>query len=232
MLKFFLFFILSLYTAFSEVAAINYDDEGDLVLTGHQFVSLGGLCHTALALRGNNLRKAAFPFDWTVSTKYEGLIRVLDDDFLFYTDEDCFDLYEGVPYVHNTYYSIVFPHDFNIDIVKIGQGREQWNEFKTKYDRRVARFRSLREYPYKVFFVRAFWTELTEGQDGQFNENTKRATELKYALDRYFPDLDFTLIILSYNDLPIPPLEYIEGVVEFRIGRSHKEFYDRACTLY
>jgi hypothetical protein len=47
------------------------------------------------------------------------------------------------------------------------------------------------------------------------------AIELREALSRYFPDLDFTLVIVSYNDVNAPPIGALEGVVEFRMNRNN-----------
>lgn len=216
--------LLVFFAITSQLIALENYEEGSLIMGKDPlFVSLGGSCHTAIALRGTDLRKCAFPFDWLITTHHENFIYILDDDFQFFTDETCFGRHLGVPCCNNLYYQIGFPHDFDLTEATPEKIQAQWNVFKSKYTRRIERFRQLRDYQGKVFFVRAMWSSQLEGANGEFNENTKRAQEIRDALERYFPHLDFTLIILSYPDLPIPPMENIKGVVEFRIGRSHKE---------
>lgn len=214
------------------LADIEEYGEGKFVLSKKPlFVSLGGSCHTALALRGAGLRVAAFPFDWLISTNHHVFLKILDEDFQHFTDASVFALHQGVPASNNLYYNIGFPHDFDLNNFACGNGVKQWDTFKEKYDRRINRFRQLRQYPGKVFFVRAMWSQLNEGKNGEFYENKKRAQELRSALDRYFPSLNFTLIILSYNDLPIPSIHGVKGVVEWKIGRSHQECKDKADEI-
>lgn len=211
----------------------TYSQDLPLILTTKPlFVSLGGTCHTALALRGTGLRKASFPFDWFISTDHSVFLKIFEDDFRHFTDPNCFTLHEGVPSSVNTYYHIRLPHDFTHKDFSVEKGQAQWKEFQTKYDRRIERFRQLRTYRGKVFFVRAMWSQLCENTNNEFSENTKRAAEIRDTLARFFPSLNFTLIILSYNDLPIPPLEHLPGVVEWRIGRSHEEFLQQAIKLF
>lgn len=199
-------------------------EEDDLVLSKDPlFVSLGGSCHTALALRGIGLRKAAFPFDWLISTNHQNFIDVINDDFRRLTDETCFVQHQGVPCCTNLYYNIAFPHDFNIKDATAEKILEQWVVFKEKYDRRVDRFRRLKKYPGKVVFVRAFWSQPIEGKNGEFSENTKRAREIRDTLSNYFPSLDFILAVISYDDLDIPEMEKMDRAVEFRIGRSYDD---------
>lgn len=230
MFVFLRFFFLCI-VLLANLAAEDYYEEDELTLANEpQFVSLGSTCHMAIALKANGFRKAAFPFDWLISN-HEPLINIIEDDFFFFTNENCFSKHNGIPACNNNYYKIGFPHDFDLTNLEGDKGLAQWNAFKEKYDRRITRFRELKDYKGKVFFVRACWSQLAEGKNGEFNENAKRAQELRWALERYFPSLDFTLIVISYNDLNIPEIPDIKGIIELKIGRSYQDLKDSILEI-
>lgn len=185
-----------------------------------KIISLGGTCHTAIALRDIGFRKESFPLDWVISTDHINFIKILNEDFYSFTDEKSFTQVDGVPARRNLYYALDFPHDFD----QLMDKATEWVSFKEKYERRIERFRALRSYKGKVFFVRVIWTQPTENADGQFSENTKRAEDLRNALDQYFPELDYTLIIWSHSDLDIPILGPLERVIELRLPKAHAPF--------
>src|SRR6266571_1185883 len=54
--------------------------------TKYECVSLGASCTTAISLRDYNLRNAAYPFDWNV-TSYHALCDVLEHDFDGYLND-------------------------------------------------------------------------------------------------------------------------------------------------
>jgi len=186
------------------------------------FVSLGRNCHPALYLRDCGLRKAAYPFDWLITLDFKGFIKILDDDFAFFvTDEYLIPDPLTQMVVVNDYYHIYFAHE--------GPFGDTWDEerfsqqvlgIKDKFVRRINRFRELREYRGKVFFLCEFWSEPCVG--AEVNENSNYALALRDALDRYFPALDYTLVIISYTDLNIPALLSIERVVEYQMDRSNQ----------
>lgn len=183
------------------------------------FVSLGNNCWTAQALRAAGLRDRAFPFDWLFSLDNEGLNRALDDDFQNFTNSDFFspDNYDCIS-VRNNYYGVVFTHDWPFSDHQMSPDRYNYHldVIKTKYDRRIARFRQLREYSGKAFFFRTFSTH--PDFKGEYGWNTEKAKKLKSSLDRYFPNLDFTLVILSCSDENIPEIDTIDGVLEYKIS--------------
>jgi len=192
------------------------------------FISLGNNCWIAQALVGAELRECAFPFDWLFSQDDEGLNRALDEDFAYFTDKDCFssDDYHPIA-VRNNHYGMIFTHDWRFPDIEMTE--ERYNQYlsaiKVKYDRRIERFRKLQEYKGKVFFFRTFSThpEIV----GEYGWNTTKARKLKESLDHYFPNLDFTLVILSCSDPDIPEVDKIEGVIEFKI----KELYNQKKYL-
>jgi len=199
---------------FSQLAA-----QGDLFPVKNPiFISLGNNCWTAQALAAAGLRECAFPFDWLFSKDDEGLYRALEEDFAYFTDKDCFspDDYNPVA-VRNNRYGMIFTHDWPFPDINVTEERysQHLDAIKIKYERRIERFRKLQKYEGKVFFFRTFSTK--PEMIGEYGWNTEKARKLKECLDRYFPNLDFTLIILSCTDPDIPEVDKIEGVVEFKI---------------
>lgn len=210
-----------------------YNDATTRIEAQPLFVSLGSTCHVAIALRALGLRDAAYPFDWVITSHLQPITSIIDDDFQHFTDPDHFVLRKGVPAYINTFYSLGFPHDFKAEeqITSSIDALTDWMSFKERYDRRVERFRSLRDYPGKVYFLRTMWGNLFEGANGEFNENNSRTQLLRDTLKRYFPNLDFTLVIVSHPDLNIPPIENIPDVVELKINRGHAELKEGLMAL-
>lgn len=197
------------------------------------FISLGGTCHVAIALRALELRDAAYPLDWIISTNHAAFLHVLGDKFVNYADPNYFNTYQGVPKGINWYYNLSFPHDFTAiteDFTK-ETALKEWDSFKERYDRRVERFQELANFQGKVYFFRCMWSSDHEGANGLFQENSLRARQIKDTIAAIFPNLDFTLVIITHPDLGIPKLEEIPNVVEFRIGRTHAEFYEKIMLL-
>jgi hypothetical protein len=179
------------------------------------FISLGCNCWSAQAIRHAGLRECAFPFDWLFSKDADGLNRAFDEDFAHFTDKEYFvkDDYDRVA-VRNTYYGMIYTHDWPFHGNSISEDLygPYLDAIKMKYDRRIERFRKLKNFKGKVFFLRTFST-----YPDIVSESTEKARKLKTALDRYFPNLNFTLVILSCSDPLIPEIEEMEGVMEFKI---------------
>lgn len=194
------------------------------------FVSLGSHCEIAAHLNENCLRKAAFPFDWLVSSNNACLTRIINDDFLFFLDERYLFQHPTGPYIiENSCYEIEFRHDWPSNLEgNLNKYVEQLQEMKPKYDRRINRFRQLRNYPGKVFFIRVAYNFSHNGdsywgkEESQGAINSEEAQSLKQALDQFFPCLDFALVIVNYVEANTPPIEVPEGVFEFKIRKSHK----------
>lgn len=135
MKKFFLtLFILSSL----RVGAFNEDIE---------VISLGYRCQVALHLRFNDLRRAAYPFDWLI-TPFESLYSLLENDFDGFLDEENIELRLDFPYeddggyfsagyshVWESRYNVLFGHDFlpfTKDFLK------SYEKIREKYERRMA----------------------------------------------------------------------------------------------
>ena len=186
------------------------------------FISLGNKCWTAQALELYKLRECTFPFDWLFTLDDEGLNRVFDEDFAYFTDKDSFSPNDYHPVaIENTRYGMIFTHDWPFPDIQLTEERyyQHLEAVKVKYQRRIERFRKLRDYKGKVFFFRTFSTY--SDIIGEYGWNREKVKKMKACLDRYFPNLDFTLVILSCSDPDISEIGEVEGVIEFKI----KELY-------
>lgn len=195
------------------------------------FVSLGSFCQTAHMHRECGIRKAAFPFDWIISFDGEKLIDILEEDFLHFLNSNFFKVSASRQELLNYHYRLEFLNegdweDAGYDI----------KEFSLKCQRRIDRFRQLASYQGKVFFVRtAYPLSFSDPyRIWKIKENIEityeYADKLHKALKKYFPELDFTLIIMNGPGDPGFAIEKqvsddilmvrIDGTIE-----SHKDFY-------
>lgn len=197
------------------------------------FVSLGCYCTIAEQLRANNLRTTAYPFDWLLSEDNDKFIQILDEDFYFYTDENFFIQGPGDGAVTNTKYDIKFMHDWPFQNNETSPERELQHirYIQEKYDRRINRFRLLREYKGKVIFIRTLWPNSLQKNYVKFYN--RKISNLKNALDRYFPELDFELVIVCFKKQCTPKFKQIDRVKEFIIDNRHidRDFKDMFETL-
>jgi len=183
----------------------DFEDEG---LKGPVFVSLGSFCESAWVHDECKIRKAAFPFDWITSFDGEKLIEALEDDFLFFLDENYLEPYaiyfpDLIYVLVNTKYHLEFLHEGYWDPV---QFTENMNKLQVKYKKRIERFRKLKEYEGKVVFVRTAYLQsaIDPYRCYKSKENIeiseKYSLRLFEALKNYFPALDFCLIIVNVHD--------------------------------
>lgn len=223
----FLFICVSLFSYDSPFDSPS-DDEQSLdkrVL----FVSLGTNCEPSLHLRDAGYRKAAFPFDWLVTANGERLVELLDKDFddflgdatIIYSLNDC-------PTLANHHYQIEFRHDWPKDLWdKPFKYPQEFDYLKAKYQRRIDRFRNLRNYPGIVYFFRTAYDYSVYGNtyiwDNRFASiQDHEAQALKEALKRYFPSLKFVLVVINYGKEFLQTLSGIEGVLKFQIRKTDK----------
>jgi hypothetical protein len=204
------------------------------------FVSLGSHCEIAVHLNGNHLRKAAFPFDWLLTCNHDCFLSLLENDFSCFLDEKHLVQHPIHPYViENCQYEIEFRHDWPFPDLWCNATRysQQLQEMYSKYDRRINRFRQLRNYRGKVFFIRVAYDlqndpNLYWGIDDIEQITAEKAQKLKETLDRYFPCLNFTLVIVNYLENNVPPISGIANVLEFKISKHHKHNdYTRAFYI-
>lgn len=190
------------------------------------FVSLG-YCEVAVKPREHELRTEAFPFDWLLTLNHERFAELLDNDFAFFLDEQyMFQNPENPSYLENKYYEIEFRHD--PPSTPVSYLTDHLQEITPKYEKRISQFRQLGNYPGKVFFIRSAYDLQNGGSYYWFQENQKVISEeqaviLKKSLDRFFPSLDFTLVIINYKEENTPSIRNINGIIEFQIRRTNKQ---------
>lgn len=116
------------------------------------FIPIGQNCSPALFLRGKNLRKNAYPFDWNI-TPLPSIIKLLsseleiiDEKHMLYGyitksnivhENDRIETSTDVVTTFNKNLSIFFPHDFPNTIT------ETKLKCKKKYNRRIERLKKL-----------------------------------------------------------------------------------------
>ncbi|MBI2743548.1 MAG: hypothetical protein HYX48_06495 [Chlamydiales bacterium] len=209
-----------------------YNEEGDLLHSADPIVvTLGCDCMIALQLRAANLRSAAFPFDWNFSFIIDRVVELLDEDFEHYLSPNYLCLKKSE--VINTRYTIEFKHDGQF--FDPGSGKIS-NEIYDKYQRRIARFRALKNYPGKVIFMRSAFDYHRfpfhdYGDERMGKIDAKEAEALRDALARYFPNLNFVLVVVNYDRSLAAPISGIDRVIEYRISSYHKrKSYERILT--
>ncbi len=214
------------FEAYSDFLTKSYFHvEGELSLDKpYIFVSLGCNCWPALAFRAHGLRDTAFPFDWLLTLDDRGLVACLEEKFENFWNESYlirdFNSFTKLPTdIEHSYYNFRFTHDWPYNNHTSNERySEQLAFMKTKYTRRIARFGLLRNFTGKVFFVRSY--QVDPNYQGEYGWNRQKAQKLHNALKRFFPELNFTLIILSYTNPTIPEIGDLEGVQEYKIRNS------------
>jgi hypothetical protein len=158
--------------------------------------------------RANGLRDAAFPFDWLTSNDVDKLILCLDEKFKHFLDESCF-VRESLHSLENVRYGLRFTHDWPYQGNHLDDERHkgQMAYIRQKYARRIARFESLKNYKGKVFFMRSY--NFTPDYQNQSSR------KIRDALRRFFPALNFTLVIVNWTSNSIFKDGLIEGVKEY-----------------
>lgn len=194
------------------------------------FVSLGSHCEVAIQLREQSLRSAAFPFDWLLTLNHERFLALFEEDFELFLEANCFFQHPTNSYmVENDYYQIEWRHDwpftdYGWDVIRYQQ---HLLEIQSKYQRRVARFKQLADFQGKVYFLRAAFDFNNDpsvywGESSQARISVEQAVSLKEVLEKYFPSLEFELVIINYVEENAPAIVGIKKIREFKIRKSHK----------
>ena len=165
------------------------------------FVSLGSTCDVAHALRACDLRDEAYPFDWICSFLGHKLIQILEDDFLYFLDKRFLILgAKGPGFLLNDIYHLEFLHEGDFRGEGYGPNMEKLQE---KYQRRIERFRALKDYPGTVVFIRSCYRYSNTDPHRQYycDENLEISDELSLkllaTLEKYFDGLNFILIVIN-----------------------------------
>ncbi len=138
------------------------------IMDNYNFLTMGHDCSPAAALRNINLRVAALPFDWVVSS-LNSIEKCFEDDFAKYHGNLNLNL-SRTRLIDE--YGFQFPHDYplnNVDmsIEKIGEGAigeehgktiiNDWYIYhemvKDKYNRRIERFRKIVNDPKPIIVL-------------------------------------------------------------------------------
>lgn len=197
-------------------------------------LSLGSQCEVTTKINKFGFRDSSFIFDWILSVDIYGIINVLNDNFNYFFDQNYFEIHPYMPwFLINTKYGFEYRHDWN-------ESHNFWKNFnsykityesiKVRYDRRIERFKKLRKFKGKVFFLRAaFDSETCLIAKKMYNRNLfkityQEAIELKNALKSYFPKLNFTLIIINYNEETEETLAFEDSdIIEFKFTKNKKD---------
>lgn len=160
-------------------------------------VSLGADCGAANLSKQWGYRAGSYPFDWSLSLDSEAVIEILQDDFRHFLDPQFLVAHSGGLLIH-THYHIIFSHEGDW---KGGNHSQKIGEFRERFQRRIARFRDLSKTPSKVFFMR---TPLPPYEhlslpfpSTPLEMSRDYSIRLKRALESFFPDLNFALIIVN-----------------------------------
>jgi len=200
---FIVFFFLHLTLSANDLENPLWEQELHAFAQETLFVSLGSFCEAAHMFKFCGIRKAAFPFDWITTFDGEALIEILQDDFRYFLDEAYLKPYDfGGALLHH-YYHMEFLHE--------GDWRgdryyQNMSVMKPKYQRRIERFRQLKDYKGKIIFIRtAFIYSMNDPHRFFRNQDNLEITptfanRLYNTLLDLFPDLDFKLIIVNIHD--------------------------------
>lgn len=174
-------------------------------------VSLGANCIPAYQSLIYGLRSASYPFDWVVSD-IESIIINLEENFLHFLDiKYCS---PNACWITNNYNKILFLHEYH-----------EFNDecdmkffplIHAKYERRIERFRQLKNQK-KVYFFRyatapAPWTTTPEDKDS--------AIRLRDALNVFFEyQLPFVLVMLGSDSMYSSDWA-IEGIKNYYVSEE------------
>lgn len=190
------------------------------------FVSLGSHCEIAAYLRCLSLRKEAFPFDWLLTLNHQGFLTLLEDDCAELLNKKYLALYPRNGLVPswkaiNSYYGVEFLHDWATADLE-----GEYPGIQEKYQRRITRFKKLDQEIGKVYFFRSpfdYAIDPTFRATSNYRQITsQQAKEIKKVLDKKFSHLNFQLVIINYAEEGTPPIEKIDGVIEFKIRKTKK----------
>ena len=219
-------FLIFVFSTLLNIAYCDMENHGGDIdireLNGEAlFVSLGSYCAPASLVRSCGYRKAAFPFDWNITMDGEKLIEMLENDFAyFFDDEYLMPFARGSALLH-TYYHIEFVHEGVWDVDQYAPNMEI---LRSKYLRRIERFRQLKNYPGKVFFLRSAYIYSVEDSHRayKFKENIeisdKQSLKLYDSLKRFFPNLDFSLLVINNHELDsvVEEKRLSDNLIKFR----------------
>lgn len=151
-------------------------------------ISLGFFCSPAMELERIGLRKCSYPFDWLVTHSFEVVIGLISQNFENFLDYEQFYQFEKHPiYYKNALLNIDFYHDFSV----YKPLNKQFDLFKKKYERRIARF-------YKDIKEPTLFVRYLAANDFAFID--KEHEKIEAFLKGYNPQNEIIYIQNSPND--------------------------------
>jgi hypothetical protein len=207
----------------------EWNDPLDVAPQQPLFISLGAHCETAIQLNRLNLRKASFPFDWLVTRDYRNICNLLDTNFENFLNKFNYTPMQNPAVLLNLEHQIEFHHEWPKHLEYWpGAFDFQFSLFSEKYKRRIERFRSLRNYPGTIVFVRIPF-DRDRDPDPRFAHqyysqiSLDQANKIRTSLINYFPSTHFILAIINYTEEDTVPFPATEGIFEFKISRKRKD---------
>lgn len=170
-------------------------------------ISLGSDCSIAYQLKKRGLRHCSLPFDWITTEKFSSVIKLIQNNFNGFLDEDKLKL-EYISFAHkfiadediaeneiikdtesnyvylNIKYGIRFPHEFQEHLMF------NYSEFQDKYLRRIERFYDIIHSDEELIFFRY--------------ENKKLNSDVLHSFHQLFKDKKYKLILISRKEIEIP----------------------------
>lgn len=150
-------------------------------------VSLGYGCQVAWQLQIHGYRKQAYPFDW-LRTSFESLFSFIYNKGANFLDLDKINVLG--PYLGDPVYLQVVDMVYGIQSFHDFESRNplgNYQDVKSKYDRRVKRFFQLLATKKKILFVRE---GLTRAQ----------VEQLDFLIHQLYPSLNYTILAVSENE--------------------------------
>ena len=98
-------------------------------------IPLGYFCSVAMELERKGLRTASYPFDWMISDSFENILKLLDNNFEDFLDEESLYQEEIPNHYYNYRTGVHFYHDFDAYTPL----RDQIKSVRKKYARRIKR---------------------------------------------------------------------------------------------
>ena len=105
---FLIFFIICIYPLYA-LMSDDVEEQFDQInihkcVDETLFISLGSWCNVAANLRKNEMRKAAFPFDWITSVDCEKFLEIFATDFKYFLDDKYLSIKDS--HILNHYYKL------------------------------------------------------------------------------------------------------------------------------
>jgi hypothetical protein len=150
-------------------------------------------CDTAFQIRRNFAQTEAYPFDWWI-TPYQGLMELIAGDFDGFLADD--HLAPSGKYVFDQRFGVGMMHDFE-DPTRF---RDTLDGVRTKYQRRIQRWRTLLRNPLSVLFVRGHQHANDTVMDATL------ARPLLALLGDQYPDVEVHLLVQNPPEAGIPEL--------------------------